>query len=151
MLPTDFETNDAPRRMPPRLILTLAVAAAIAVGAFLAMAPHRPGAGRRFHAVLPSAIGLREGSSVTYLGMDVGEVHRLDIADRHIVITFSVRRPDVDVRATDSVRLCTLGLLGDKVVSIVPGPAGAPSLGAGDTLHLITGPADPDSTRPCRS
>jgi hypothetical protein len=73
------------------------------------MAPHRPGAGRHYFAVLPSAIGLREGGSVTYLG-----------------------------------------LIGDKVIDIVPGPVGAPSLEVGDTLPVATGLPDPGAfpTRP---
>lgn len=150
MLPTDFERDDTPRRMPPRLIITLAVAAAIAVAAVLVMAPHRPGAGRHYFAVLPSAIGLREGGSVTYLGLDVGEVRRIEIVDRHIVVTFTVRRPDIDLRATDSIHFRTLGLIGDKVIDIVPGPVGAPSLEVGDTLPVATGLPDPGAfpTRP---
>jgi phospholipid/cholesterol/gamma-HCH transport system substrate-binding protein len=135
MLPTDLEKIDTPRRMPPRLILTLAVAAAIAIAAFVVAAPPRPGAGREFFVVLPSAIGLRQGASVTYLGLDVGVVRRIELVDRHIVVAFTVRRPDVDVRASDSVRLRTLGLLGDKVIDITPGPVGAPPARAGDTLR----------------
>ena len=119
--------------MTRRLALTLLAAAALL--AAVGVAAFRDRSSSRLTAVFPSAGGLREGAPVTYLGVQVGLVEAIDLRSGRVVATLHVRRRDVVLRARDSVRLRTMGLLGgDAAVDITPGPRDAPPLGAQDTL-----------------
>lgn len=91
-------------------------------------------------AVLPNAAGLKEGASVTYRGVEVGTVENISFSDTAVQIKLHFTRSDVPLRVGDQVRIATLGLLGDKIVDIVPGPVSARALSHADTLGAA--PAD---------
>ncbi len=91
-------------------------------------------------AVLPNAAGLKEGASVTYRGVEVGTVENISFSDTAVQIQLRFTRSDVPLRAGDQVRIASLGLLGDKIVDIVPGPVSARALNHADTLGAS--PAD---------
>jgi ABC-type transporter Mla subunit MlaD len=93
--------------------------------------------------VLDRADGIREGTSVTYLGVDLGVVHRLTIHEGRVVADLRFRRDDAQLRQGDSVRVRLLGLLGDKVLDFVPGPRPARLLGPNDTLFAEQPPDIP--------
>src|SRR5690606_27279900 len=96
------------------------------------------------HALVPSALGLREGAPVTLAGQRVGQVQSIDF------IPVEQRRPDANLNVTlavnervrDQIRRDSRaffrmqGLLGDKYVDIAPGTAGAAILQPGDTLAV---------------
>ena|SRR5688572_27413516 len=82
---------------------------------------------QRAHTLLAHADGLREGAAVTYRGVEVGAVERLAFDSNGIAAELSFHR-EVPIRAGDSIALRTAGLLGDRVLDIVPGPSGAPLL-----------------------
>jgi ABC-type transporter Mla subunit MlaD len=71
---------------------------------------------------------------VTYLGVDFGHVERLAIRDGKVIVELRVHRSDAALRQGDRVRLRTQGIIGDRLLDVVPGPPGAPLLGPGDTL-----------------
>jgi ABC-type transporter Mla subunit MlaD len=85
-------------------------------------------------AVLPEAPQLRDGALVTYLGVPVGTVRKMDLSSGRVVLTLGIQRSDVVLRQGDSVRIHTQGLLGDKVVDIVASKDRRPVLAAHDTL-----------------
>ena len=95
---------------------------------------------------LTAAPGLKEGASVFFRGVEVGRVERLTLAHSGVQLVLGVRRPDVPLRAGDRVALRTVGLFGDAVVEIVPGPERAPPLGDSTTLAAVS----PDTLAPAR-
>ncbi|HET7458900.1 MAG TPA: MlaD family protein [Gemmatimonadaceae bacterium] len=131
--------------MSPRLLATLVAAVAIAATAMFLMVPRRP-AQRTVVAVFPAAPELREGTRVTYLGVEAGTVTRIALEPRRVMATLSIARPDVVLHVGDSVRLRTMGFFGDQVVDIVPiGRPESPLLSDRDSLF---GPAGPEQRIP---
>ena len=130
------------RKMKLRLALILVVAT---LG--LAVATRRTipawGTGQRIVVVLPRADGVREGGSVTYRGLLVGRVERLRIIEGRVVAHIEFEHEDVELRVADTIRARTLGLLGDKVLDITPGPRTAPLVRATDTLVALQAPEIP--------
>ena len=82
---------------------------------------------QRARTLLAHADGLREGARITYRGVDVGAVERLAFDSNGIAAELSFRR-EVPIRTGDSIALRTAGLLGDRVLDVVPGPSSAPLL-----------------------
>src|SRR5215217_1762736 len=113
----------------PRSLALIAVAALILVAGLAVLWPPRPV--MRVTAVVPAAAGVREGVPVFYRGIDVGRVGRIALADSAVKITLEIARADVPLRASDTVAFATLGLFGDKVVDLRPGPLDAPKVADG--------------------
>jgi ABC-type transporter Mla subunit MlaD len=122
--------------MPKRLAILLGIAAAVVL-AVLVAAWQGQRVVQRIEAVLPDGGGLREGSAVAYRGVLVGTVERMWFDDEGVRMTLGLTQP-VPVRRGDTLRVHTLGLLGDRVADIRPGPASAPLLQPGT---LLRGPA----------
>ena len=140
-MPSPALDHDAPRitrAASERLVGIIVTALMILVVGFCFATRDVRGPRRSAIVALPRADGIREGASVTYLGLRVGEVERLVIDDRRIVLHLFIQRPDVELRRGDSIRIATLGLLGDRVLELVPGPASAPLLAPGDTLTAMS-------------
>jgi ABC-type transporter Mla subunit MlaD len=115
--------------------LTVAGVALAAVGALTVV--RGPGRAAREHALLlASAPGLREGGPVTYRGLDVGRIRTITLTNTGVLVTFGLERTDLVLRAADSARLATQGLLGDKVVDILPGDHRAGALPPGAMLPV---------------
>jgi ABC-type transporter Mla subunit MlaD len=89
---------------------------------------------RRAVVALPRADGIRERASVTYVGVPIGQVERLVIDDRRVVAHLVIHRADVELRRSDSIRIATLGIFGDRILELIPGPRTAPPFREGDTL-----------------
>ena len=77
--------------MSPRLLATLVAAVAIAATAMFLMVPRRP-AQRTVVAVFPAAPELREGTRVTYLGVEAGTVTRIALTATRMVTATSGAR-----------------------------------------------------------
>ena len=121
--------------MPKRLAILLGVTAAVVLA--IAIAAWRgQRVIQRIEAVIPNGGGLREGSAVAYRGVLVGTVEKIWFADEGVRMTFGLTR-SVPVRSADTLRVHTLGLLGDRVADIRPGPTSAPLLASG---ALLSGP-----------
>ena len=80
------------------------------------------------------AFGLIEGSSVLFNGIKVGEVTALQLnaATPGEVVAVIAVHADTPVTAGTTVGLESLGLMGAPAVSLIGGPAGAPSLKQAD-------------------
>jgi phospholipid/cholesterol/gamma-HCH transport system substrate-binding protein len=98
---------------------------------------------RRVHivATLPDAPRVTTGSPVWIAGKRVGTVsaiafrERIDDPEARVAITLEIpRRLRDQLSAGSHVRLTSARMIGEPVIDIVPGPAGAPLLPAGDTL-----------------
>src|SRR5687767_9703146 len=112
--------------MPKGLTILLAIAAAV-VAAVAVAAWRGQRVVQRVEAVLPNGGGLREGSAVAYRGVLVGTVERIWFEDEGVRMTLGLTRA-VPIRSADTLRVHTLGLLGDRVADIRPGSASAPLL-----------------------
>jgi phospholipid/cholesterol/gamma-HCH transport system substrate-binding protein len=93
-------------------------------------------------ALVPSALGLREGAPVTLAGQRIGQVSEIDfipverkVGANNLRIVLAISE-DVreQIRSDSRAFLRTMGLLGDKFVDIAPGTSGAAILAAGDTI-----------------
>ena len=101
---------------------------------------------RRVAAELDTAPGVREGSEVTYLGVEIGKVDAIAFDRGRVRLTLAINRPDVPLRSGDRVRVLTTSMFGDRGVEIVPGPPDAPLLAA----DVILPPMPPDSLAEAR-
>ena len=125
-----------------QLIGTITVAIIGVIVAFVfATRPVREAASRAI-VVLARADGIREGTKVTYLGVDFGHVERLSIRDGKVIADLRIHRSDAGLRRGDSIRVRADGIFGDWLLDIVPGPRNAPLLRPGDTLVAAV-PRDP--------
>ncbi len=135
--------TDPIRGMPKRLAILLGVAAAVVLAVAIA-AWRGQRVVQRIEAVIPNGGGLREGSAVAYRGVLVGTVEKIWFADEGVRMTFGLTR-SVPIRSADTLRVHTLGLLGDRVADIRPGPSSAPLLPP-DVLLRGPPPLDPVTT-----
>jgi len=105
--------------------------------------------GRRYRLVtlVKSAAGLVPGAAVQLAGQTVGQVDRIELIapDRRpqdgkaVEIWLAIDEDVRDQIRTDSrAQVRTQGLLGDKLIDIEPGSAGAPVLADGDTVASST-------------
>lgn len=79
--------------------------------------------------------GLRTGSPVWLFGVEVGSVESIRITDQGALVGLRVRRERLAIVNRDAtVRVQTMGLLGDKYVEILPGTVGLGRIAPGDTV-----------------
>lgn len=100
----------------------------------------------RFRATVTHTQGLKVGGPVRMNGVDIGNVHRIAIAQDSpkVEILFTVQQsvaPHIHKDATVSIR--PMGLLGDKFLEILPGSQTEPALEPGS---LLAGEAEADLT-----
>lgn len=92
------------------------------------------GPGLRVYGLTPDAGQITGGARIYLLGVDVGSVKRVRIADRRVVVTL-----DIDYEGTlpaDTRGLIVpAGFLGNQMVRLQPGRADVP-LASGDTIPL---------------
>src|SRR5687768_746998 len=73
-----------------------------------------------------AAPGLEAGQAVNYRGVAVGEVRKVSFTAAGVRAELAIERADAPVRSADTAILRTVGVFGDPVIDIVPGPASAP-------------------------
>lgn len=80
--------------------------------------------------------GLQEGANVRFTGIDVGAVTRLEIlTDSTVLVEISLDRKVTRFIKKDSrATIASEGLMGNKLVIIIPGGADQPSVEEGDNL-----------------
>ena len=83
--------------------------------------------------------GLKEGAVVRLAGWDVGEVSSIKFSDdlgvKEIFVEMSIKsRYQARIRKDSEARIDTVGVLGDKYVSITMGDPGTPELEDGDWI-----------------
>ena len=72
------------------------------------------------HARFSSVAGLKEKSTVTMAGVQIGQVRRIGLQEGQAFITLSINK-DVKLEEDSIASIKTMGLIGDKYVSISPG------------------------------
>lgn len=94
---------------------------------------------RRVDAVFDSVAGLDEKATVRVAGVRVGQVEALGLGPngRNARVTIRLEKP-LDLRAGTIARVANLGLLGEKYIEILPGPAGGPPLPDDAVLPGVT-------------
>lgn len=89
---------------------------------------------RQLSSVFTDVEGVKAGSPVKMAGVDVGEVTGVDLQPNgNAILRFKVKQ-SVALPADVASQITTSGLIGERYVALVPGPAGA--LGEGGLLPL---------------
>jgi phospholipid/cholesterol/gamma-HCH transport system substrate-binding protein len=90
-------------------------------------------------AVFKDVKGLQEGANVRFTGIDVGAVTRLQIlTDSTVLVEISLDRKVTRFIKKDSrATIASEGLMGNKLVIIIPGGADQPSIEEGDNLPSL--------------
>jgi phospholipid/cholesterol/gamma-HCH transport system substrate-binding protein len=95
----------------------------------------------RVHAALATIGGLQEGNSVRVLGMDAGVIERIEpptVPGRPVVLTLRLdARLRPLVRSDAVARIVTEGVVGARIVEIVPGQPDAAPLADSGTIAAL--------------
>jgi phospholipid/cholesterol/gamma-HCH transport system substrate-binding protein len=84
-------------------------------------------------------IGLRNGAPVWVLGVEVGRVERIELHNSSVMVEMSLLQKHLPFIHQDAVgQIVTMGLLGDKYVSIEPGSAKSPPIKSGSVIRGAT-------------
>jgi phospholipid/cholesterol/gamma-HCH transport system substrate-binding protein len=105
--------------------------------------PFKP-EGRHVDAVFDSVAGLDNKASVRVAGVRVGEVDSVGLDGNRARVTIRLDQP-LPLTVGTTARVANLGLLGEKYIEIVPGPADAPPLPPDAVLPGITPPSIDDA------
>ncbi len=90
--------------------------------------------GRRVTALFDSVAGLDDKAAVRVAGVRVGRVDGVGLEGRRAKVSLLLEQP-VQLSEGTRAAIATSGLLGDKYVELIPGPAGAPPLAEGATIE----------------
>ncbi len=71
-------------------------------------------------AVFPTVSGLKTKAQVTMAGVSIGEVQRVQLKDGRAEVTMSINK-SVKLEEDSIASIKTMGIIGDKYVSITPG------------------------------
>jgi phospholipid/cholesterol/gamma-HCH transport system substrate-binding protein len=100
--------------------------------------------GQKLDAVFDSVAGLDDKATVRIAGVRVGHVDGVGLDGRKARVTLVLEKP-LNLPAGTHARIASLGLLGEKYVELVPGPAGGPPLPPDAVLPGITPPSFDDA------
>jgi phospholipid/cholesterol/gamma-HCH transport system substrate-binding protein len=100
--------------------------------------------GRRMSAVFDTVAGLDDKAAVRIAGVRIGRVDGVDLLGRRAKVGLRLEKPVTLTQGTYA-KISNLGLLGEKYVELVPGPDGAPALGANAVLPGRTTPSFDDA------
>ena len=105
--------------------------------------PFKP-EGRHVDAMFDSVAGLDNKASVRVAGVRVGEVDGVGLDGNRARVTIRLDQP-LPLTVGTMARVANLGLLGEKYIEIVPGPADAPLLPPDAVLPGVTPPSIDDA------
>ncbi len=109
------------------------------LGACAALAPE----GTRLAARFDDASGVTPRTEVTVAGVQVGEVERVALDGERARLVLRIDDPDVAIPVDSTVRIRSRGLLGERLIEIVPG-RGERLVADGDTLTRSEDPPSMD-------
>lgn len=92
---------------------------------------------------LPQTGGLYEGANVTYRGTEVGRVTAVNLTDRGVDATLSLRS-DVHISSDLEAEVHSTSAIGEQYVALLPKSRNAPPLRGGDVIHLDNTSVPPD-------
>lgn len=116
------------------IITIIGVAALLASVIFLRGGLALRRQGYELHMVLGSAGGIALGAPVQMAGIDVGRVERLDLTERRQARISMRIRPGITIPAGSRFAIASSGLLGDRLVAILPGPPEGPPIAPGTVV-----------------
>ncbi|MGH2398722.1 MAG: MlaD family protein [bacterium] len=85
-------------------------------------------AGTQLHVVLRDAAGLEAGTPVRMSGVTVGEVTDVTLTPENLALLTVTMKSGKSVPQGSRFRASTTGLVGERYLAIIPGPANAPEL-----------------------
>jgi phospholipid/cholesterol/gamma-HCH transport system substrate-binding protein len=100
--------------------------------------------GQKLAAVFDSVAGLDDKAAVRVAGVRVGRVDGVGLDGRRARVGLVLDQP-LGLTQGTTARIANLGLLGDKYIEIIPGPAGAPPLPPGAVIPGSTPPSFDDA------
>ncbi|MEQ8682498.1 MAG: MlaD family protein [Cyclobacteriaceae bacterium] len=99
--------------------------------------------GSRFsvHAVFKNVSGLQKGNNIRFSGINIGTVKQIKmISDTSVVVSFIIREEmNQFIRRNAIASLGTDGLLGNRIINIIPGNGNERLIMDGDTLRVYHG------------
>ncbi|SPF41190.1 Mammalian cell entry related domain protein [Syntrophobacter sp. SbD1] len=94
-------------------------------------------------AAFPTVSGLKNKAQVTMAGVGIGEVKSVRLKDSHAEVTLSINK-NVKLEEDSIASIKTMGIIGDKYVSITPG-ASESYIQNGGTIRETQPPIDIES------
>lgn len=94
--------------------------------------------GYLIHTEFADGNGLKEGNSVRYVGVNVGKVEAVHPSRKGVDVTLKIDK-GTEIPKDSKVSITTDGLLGEKIIAIVPGQDETQLLQDGDTLQGTAG------------
>lgn len=93
------------------------------------------------HAVFKNVSGLQKGNNVRFSGINVGTVRDIEmINDTSVLVSFILKEEMNQFIRRDAIAsLGTDGLLGNRIINIIPGEGGDRLISDGDTLQVYHG------------
>ena len=120
-------------RIAAFLVLS-AVGLVYVAGTYLGLVDRVLGRGITVQATLPTSGGLFEGSEVTYRGVKIGRVTRMDAATDGVTLTLALR-DGTKLPKASPMYVHNLTAVGEQYLDFEPPDDGAPYVRSGDVLH----------------
>jgi phospholipid/cholesterol/gamma-HCH transport system substrate-binding protein len=126
-------TRGIKARLLAFLILS-AVGIVYVAGSYLGIVDRVLGRGLTVHATLPASGGLFVGSEVTYRGVKVGKVSRMDVIPSGVRVDLALRE-GTKVPKSSKVYVHNLSAVGEQYLDFEPASKSGPYAQAGDTIR----------------
>jgi phospholipid/cholesterol/gamma-HCH transport system substrate-binding protein len=120
-------------RIAAFLVLS-AVGIVYVAGSYLGLVDKVLGRGYTVHATLPTSGGLFEGSEVTYRGVKIGEVARMDATRDGVRLDLALEH-GTELPLESAMRVHNLSAVGEQYLDFEPTSGTGPYAEAGDTLE----------------
>ena len=120
-------------RIAAFLVLS-AVGIVYVAGSYLGLVDKVLGRGYTVHATLPSSGGLFEGSEVTYRGVKIGEVARMDATRDGVRLDLALEH-GTELPLDSAMYVHNLSAVGEQYLDFEPRGGKGPYAGAGDTIE----------------
>ncbi len=118
-------------------LLVILVAGVIAVMSLrVSEDPSYLGTARAAYFIVDDATGLVEKSPAYMAGIRVGVIDSITLLNGKARVQIALR-PDVPLTTTSRIEIKASGILGDKIVSIIPGNPEDPPLGNGERIYVV--------------
>lgn len=94
----------------------------------------------KLNAVFKNVDGLRNGNNIRFAGITIGTIEKIDIiSDSLVVATLLVDKESVKfIRKTSIADIGSDGLMGNKLINILPGEPGSQVVAENDTIYSLT-------------
>ena len=115
-------------------VVLSAIGIVYVAGSFLGIVDRVLGRGFTMHATLPASGGLFTGSEVTYRGVKVGKVSRVDVTQTGIRVDLAIK-DQVKIPQDSTIHVHNLSAVGEQYLDFEPASNKGPYAGEGDTIE----------------